>query len=121
VEGGQDRQLRVLSVVSAALELVDLQSERGPTGDGPEPPREERGWIVWSGPEQAGQLPGRFGPHDLPGELPCGARRPWSLPDRSVSGAPGDQVECASQPVQVAAGQVAVAVADRPPCQPDRL
>lgn len=49
VEGGQDRQLRVLGVVvAAALELVDLQSERGATGDGPEPPREERGGIVWS-------------------------------------------------------------------------
>jgi hypothetical protein len=75
VEGGQDRQPRVLGVfVAAALDLVDLQSDRGAAGGGPELPREERGRVVWSGPQQVGQQPERLGPQDLPGEPSRGGR-----------------------------------------------
>ena len=79
MERGQDRQPRVLGVfVAAALDLVDLQSDRGAAGGGPELPREERGRVLWSGPQQVGQLPGRLGPQDLPGEPSRGGRPPGS-------------------------------------------
>ncbi|HEX2823171.1 MAG TPA: hypothetical protein VHO07_23855 [Streptosporangiaceae bacterium] len=75
MEGDKDRQPGVLGVVvAAALDLVDLQSECGATGHGPEPPGEERGRVVWSGPKQVGQLPERLGQQDLPGELSRGGR-----------------------------------------------
>jgi hypothetical protein len=75
VEGGKDRQPRVLGgVVAAALDLFDLKSERGATRNGPELPGEERSRVAWSGLEQVGQLPGWLSPQDLPGELARGGR-----------------------------------------------
>ncbi len=83
MEGGQDRQPRVLGVVvAAALDLVDLQSERGAPRNGPELPGEERRRVVWSGLEQVGQLPGRLGLQDLPGKLAAPGGSADLPPDR---------------------------------------